>query len=243
MDSDLWTADDAASYDEDVADMFEPEVVGPMVDLLASLAGDGRALEFAIGTGRVALPLAARGVEVVGIELSEPMIDVLRAKPCGDRIAVTCGDMASTRVPGSFALVYLVFNTVTNLLTQDAQVRCFENAAAHLAPGGRFVVETFVPALQRLPVGERLVPFDVSGDHIGIDEYDVVEQLLVSHHVHLRPGGVGRSQGRFRYVWPAELDLMARLAGLRPVARWADWHRAPFTATSTSQVSVWERPA
>jgi SAM-dependent methyltransferase len=240
MHSEVWTADEAATYDADVAEMFQPEALGPVVDFLAKLASGRRVLEFAVGSGRVALPLTDRGVEVAGIELSQPMIDVMRAKPGSDRISVVCGDMANTRVDGAFGLVYLVFNTITNLLTQDAQVACFENAAAHLEPGGCFVIETFVPALQRLPFGEHLVPFDVSEDHIGIDEYDVTNQTLVSHHVSVRPDGTTRSSGRFRYAWPAEYDLMARIAGMRLRERWADWHRAPFTNTSTSHVSVWD---
>lgn len=240
MHSELWTADTAATYDADEAAMFDAATLAPVVDVLAGLAGDGRALEFAVGTGRVALALADRGVDVAGIELSQPMIDVMRAKPGSDRVPVVCGDMASTRVEGTFRVVYLVFNTITNLLTQDAQVACFRNAAAHLEPGGCFVVETFVPALQRLPVGERLVPFDVSDTHIGIDEYDVANQMLVSHHVTVRPDGTGRSSSRHRYAWPAEYDLMAELAGLRRRERWADWHRRPFTATSRSHISVWE---
>jgi SAM-dependent methyltransferase len=239
MDSEIWDHETAQTYDHDVAEMSSPEVVGPTVDLLAELAAGGRALEFAIGTGRIAIPLAERGIDVVGIELSRPMIDQLRSKPGSERIRAIQGDMSTTRADGSFRLVYLVFNTITNLLSQDAQVACFENAAAHLEPGGRFVVETFVPSLQRLPVGERLVPFDVSGDHIGIDEYDVANQMLVSHHVTTRPDGVTRSSGRFRYAWPAEYDLMARIAGMRLSDRWADWQRTRFTATSTSHVSVW----
>jgi SAM-dependent methyltransferase len=241
MHSEVWTADEAATYDADAAEMFQPEALGPVVDFLAKLASGRRVLEFASGSGRVALPLTECGVEVAGIELSQPMIDVMRAKPGSDRISVVCGDMANTRVDGAFGLVYLVFNTITNLLTQDAQVLCFENAAAHLEPGGCFVVETFVPALQRLPFGEHLVPFDVSEDHIGIDEYDVANQALVSHHVSVRPDGTTRSSGRFRYAWPAEYDLMARIAGMRLRERWADWHRSPFTNTSTSHVSVWEK--
>lgn len=242
MHSDPWSADVAATYDDDVAGMFEPEVLDPVVDVLTELALGRRVLELAIGTGRVALALAARGVEVAGIELSQPMIDALRAKPGSERIPVTCGDMATTCVDGAFGLVYVVFNTITNLLTQDAQVACFENAAAHLEPGGRFVIETFVPALQRLPFGERLLPFDVSDDHIGIDEYDVADQRLVSHHVSIRAGRPSRWSGRFRYAWPAELDLMARIAGLHLEERWADWDRTPFASTSTSHVSVWRKP-
>lgn len=243
MDSEPWTAEMASTYDADVAGMGAPDVVGPTVDLLAALANGGRALELAVGTGRIAIPLAERGVEVVGIELSQPMIDVLRSKSGGGRIDVVHGDMTTARAPGRFSLVYLVFNTITNLLTQDAQVACFENAAAHLDPGGVFVVETIVPALRRLPPGERFVPFDVSPGHIGIDEYDVVDQFLVSHHVTTRDGQVSRSSPRFRYAWPAEYDLMARIAGLRLRHRWGDWRRSPFTEASASHVSVWERPA
>jgi SAM-dependent methyltransferase len=214
-------------------------VLGPTVDVLASLAGDGRALELAIGTGRVALPLCERGVEVHGIELSEAMVAVLRSKPGGGAIPVTIGDMATTRVDGAFRLVYLVYNTIENLLTQDAQVACFRNAAAHLEPGGCFLVEVGVPALRRLPPGETLVPFDVSPTHIGIDEYDVATQYVVSHHTRIRDGVAEVSSGRFRYVWPAELDLMARIAGLSLVDRWSGWDRAPFTSDSTHHVSVW----
>lgn len=236
----MWTADDAATYDDDVAAMFRPDALDPVVDFLAGIAADGRALEFATGSGRVALALADRGVDVVGLELSPSMIDLMLGKPGAERIPVIHGDMSTTRVEGTFRLVYLVFNTITNLLTQEAQVACFENAAAHLEPGGCFVVETFVPALQRIPVGEHLVPFDVSDGHIGIDEYDIANQMLVSHHVTVRANGTSRSSGRFRYAWPAELDLMARIAGLRRRERWADWHRSPFTSASTSHVSVWE---
>jgi SAM-dependent methyltransferase len=217
--------------------MGEPEAVARAVDVLAELAGDGGALELAIGTGRIALPLAERGVRVHGIDLSKPMVEQLRAKPGGDAIPVTIGDLATTRVDGSFRLVYLVYNTINNLTTQDAQVACFENAAAHLEPGGSFVVEVGVPDLQRLPPGERYVAFSVRDDYVGVDEYDVVRQGLVSHH---------QSTGRrlsmpFRYVWPSELDLMARIAGLTLRERWEDWTRAPFTAASRSHVSVWEK--
>lgn len=241
MHSEIWTAEDAATYDDDVADMYDTETLGVTVDVLAELANGARALEFAVGTGRVALPLARRGVDVTGIELSQPMIDVMRSKPGADVVTVVRGDMATTRVEGSFGLVYLVFNTITNLLTQDAQVACFENAAALLEPGGYFLIETLIPALQRLPVGGSLVPFDVSDDHIGIDEYDVANQMLTSHHVSIRADGIGRSSGRFRYAWPAEYDLMARLAGLELRHRWADWHRSPFVGTSTAHVSVWQK--
>lgn len=242
----VWDEHDAAHYDDPDDPMFSESVLGVTVAVLAELAASRPALEFAIGTGRVALPLAECGVDVAGIELSTAMVARLRAKPGGDRIPVTIGDMATTRVPGAFGLVYLVYNTITNLLTQDEQVACFENAAAHLEPGGCFVVETFVPALRRLPPGETLVPFDVSDRHIGIDEYDVAEQRLVSHHTVIRDGASTSkhaevSSAPFRYVWPAELDLMARIAGMRLVHRWAGWDRAPFTSDSTSHVSVWRR--
>lgn len=239
----VWDEHDAAHYDDPDDPMFSAAVLGPTVEVLASLAAGRPALELAIGTGRVALPLEASGVAVTGIELSEPMVAQLRAKPGGDRIPVTIGDMSTVRVAGTFGLVYLVYNTITNLLTQDEQVACFENAAAHLEPGGCFVVETFVPALRRLPRGETLVPFDVSDHHIGIDEYDVAEQRLVSHHTVIRDGAGSKhaevSSAPFRYVWPAELDLMARIAGMRLVHRWSGWDRAAFTSDSTSHVSVW----
>jgi SAM-dependent methyltransferase len=230
-------------YDATTADRSDPAVLGPTVDVLAELAGDGRALEFAIGTGRVALPLAARGVDVVGIELSEAMVEQLRRKPGAEALAVTTGDMTTTRVEGTFALVYLVFNTINNLLTQDAQVECFHNAAAHLDPGGCFVVEVGVPALQWLPPGERIRPFDVSPTHLGFDEYDVATQWMASHHLYVTDDGWREFTMPFRYVWPAELDLMARLAGMRLRDRWEDWDGAPFTAASRSHVSVWETPA
>jgi SAM-dependent methyltransferase len=235
-----WFADWADRYDAGLGAMGEPDAVAQTVDVLAELAGDGgTALELAIGTGRIALPLAARGVRVHGIDLSEPMVAQLRAKPGGDAIPVAIGDIASTRVEGSFRVVYLVYNTINNLTTQDAQVACFENAAAHLAPGGCFVVEVGVPDVRRLPPGERYVVFAVDEDYVGVDEYDVVGQGLVSHH---------QSTGRrlsmpFRYVWPSELDLMARIAGLTLRDRWADWTRAPFTAASRTHVSVWQKPS
>jgi len=240
--SEIWNDATARTYDDDVIEMASDEVVGPTVDLLTELAAGGRALEFAVGTGRIAIPLGERGVDVVGIELSQPMIDQMRTKPGAADVPVVQGDMTTTRVDGTFSVVYLVFNTITNLLTQDAQVACFRNAAAHLEPGGCFVVETLVPRLQQLPTGERFVPYDVSDHHIGIDEYDVVNQMLVPHHVSTRADGVTRSSGRFRYAWPAEYDLMARIAGMEFGDRWADWHRSPFTATSASHVSVWRMP-
>jgi SAM-dependent methyltransferase len=233
-------------FDEDVASTYDDGLVplpGAGIDLLAELAGPGgHALEFAIGTGRVALPLAARDVSVAGIELSAAMLSRLRAKPGGDeaQIPVVVGDMATAHVPGTFDVVYLVFNTIMNLTTQDAQVACFANAARHLRSGGTFVIETGVPALRLLPPGQRYVTFELTSEHVGVDEYNVLTQGLVSHHTTTRADGVVRRFSTpFRYVWPAELDLMARLAGLRLRDRWADWDRAPFTETSQSHVSIW----
>ncbi len=233
----------AAGYDEGSAEMFDPEVLRPTVDLLAGLAGAGPALELAVGTGRVALPLSQRGVPVHGIELSPAMAAQLAAKPGGTSVPVTIGDMASTRVTGSFTLVYLVFNTIANLTSQDEQVRCFRNAAAHLVDGGCFVVELFVPILQRLPPGEVFRTFHHDDDGHSFDEYDVATQSMFSHHYRFAAGSYERVSVPFRYAWPAELDLMARLAGLRLRDRWAGWDRAPFTSGSSSHVSVWEKPA
>jgi SAM-dependent methyltransferase len=234
----------AATYDDAEDPMFAPRVVDPAVDLLADLAGDGAALEFGVGTGRIALPLAARGVRVHGIDLSGPMVDRLRVKPGGEAIGVTIGDFASTRVEGSFRLVYLVFNTIMNVTTQAGQVAVFRNAARHLEPGGTFLVETMIPELRRLPPGDRFVVFDGSARHWGIDEYDVANQGLISHHVDVDADGetARKSSGPFRYVWPAVLDLMAVLAGIRLRDRWQDWHRTPFTSESRAHVSVWELP-
>jgi SAM-dependent methyltransferase len=230
----------AARYDADSAEMFAPEVVDPAVDFLAGLAGDGAALELGIGTGRIALPLAARGVPVHGIDLSEAMVSRLRAKPGAEEIGVTIGDFATARADGTFALVYLVFNTIGNLMTQDAQVACFENAARHLEPGGCFVIEVSVPPLQRIPQGRSHALFDVSETHIGIDEIDVVSQDLVSHHYSRTPDGTfAHGSIPLRYVWPSELDLMARIAGMTLRERWGDWTREPFTNDSTKHVSVW----
>lgn len=233
----------AAGYDAGSADMFAPAVLDPTVDVLADLAGDGAALELGIGTGRVALPLRQRGVRVHGIDLSPQMVAQMRAKPGGQDIAVTIGDIATTRVEGTFRLAYLVYNTITNLTTQDAQVACFRNAAAHLEPGGCFVVEVFVPILQRLPPGETYRVFHHDRGRLSFDEYDVATQSLTSYHYRFH--GDGRYElfpVPFRYVWPSELDLMARLAGMRLRDRWADWHRSPFTSESSSHVSVWEKP-
>jgi SAM-dependent methyltransferase len=232
----------AERYDADEAEMFDPGVVEPIVDFLVEAAGDGAVLELGIGTGRIAIPLAERGVRVHGIDLSEAMVARLRAKPGAERIGVTIGDFATTRVEGTFTLAYLVFNTIGNLTTQDEQVACFQNVAAHLEPGGRFVIETGVPGLQRLPRGETFRLFDVSATHVGIDEYDLANQGLVSHHYNMRPdGSFEHSSLPLRFVWPAELDLMARLAGMALLERWGAWKREPFTSDSTKHVSVWEK--
>jgi len=229
----------AARYDETSAEMFDPAVVEPAVDFLAELAGEGAALELGIGTGRIALPLARRGVRLHGIDLSEAMVARLREKPGGEEISVTIGDFATTKVDGTFALAYLVWNTINNLTTQDGQVACFENVAAHLEPGGCFVIEVGVPKLRRLPPGQTFVPFDVSPEHLGFDEYDVVAQGLISHHYY--PGAGEQVSMPFRYVWPAELDLMARIAGMSRRERWSGWKREPFTAESRKHVSVWQK--
>jgi len=232
----------ASRYDESSAEMFAPEAVGPAVDFLAGLVGDGRALELGIGTGRIALPLAQRGVEVHGIDLSNAMVARLRERPGGDEIGVTIGDFATTRVDGSFSLAYLVFNTINNLTTQAEQVECFRNVAAHLEPGGCFVIEVGVPDLRRLPPGETMHVFDASEGHWGIDEYDVANQGLVSHHFSLVDDAIERVSMPFRYVWPSELDLMAELAEMRLRERWSGWEREPFTSESRKHVSVWEKP-
>ncbi|MBL7491886.1 class I SAM-dependent methyltransferase [Frankia sp. AgB1.9] len=235
-------AEVAERYDADSADRFAPEAVGPAVDLLAEFAGGGRALEFGIGTGRLALPLARRGVPVHGIDLSRAMVARLRAKPGGSALDVTIGDFATTVVGGGFAVAYLVFNTINNLTTQEGQVACFRNAARQLAPGGYFVVEVGVPELRKLPPGQTVVPFQVGAGEWAYDVYDTSTQFLSSNYVEV---AAGRGRFRtipFRYVWPAELDLMAQLAGLRPYARWEDWARRPFTHESPGHVSVWRRP-
>ena len=236
----------AATYDDSSEDMFDPAVVAVVADVLAGLAGAGadrgRALELGIGTGRIALPLARRGVEVHGIDLSRAMVARLRAKPGGDAIAVTIGDFAATKVDGTFSLAYLVFNTIMNLTTQDAQVACFRNAAAHLEPGGCFVIEVGVPELRRLPPGQNVLPWQVSPTRWAFDIYDTATQAMSSNYIAIE-GGRGEYRSiPFRYVWPAELDLMARLAGMRLRDRWEGWTRQPFTSESRQHVSVWEKP-
>jgi len=233
----------AADYDAHSESMFDPAVVGPAVDRLAELAGAGAALEFAIGTGRIALPLAARGVPVAGIDTSEAMLARLRGKPGAEGIEALVGDMATTRVPGDFTLVYLVFNTIFNLTTQDGQVACFVNAAAHLSSGGRFVIEARVPELQRLPPGQSVLPWRADPDALSFYVYDTVEQRLSGRHYYVEDDGALRpSPIEMRYVWPSELDLMARLAGMRLEHRWGGWGREPFTGLSPAHVSVYVKP-
>jgi SAM-dependent methyltransferase len=231
----------AARYDESAAEMFDSAVVDPVVDLLVELAGTGRALELGIGTGRIALPLAQRGVPVHGIELSKAMVARLRTKPGGEDIGVTIGDFATATVDGTFSVAYLVFNTIMNLTTQAAQVACFRSVAARLEPGGWFVIEVGVPELQRLPPGETIRAFHVSETRWGLDEYDVAKQGLTSHHFEIVDGRLERFSIPFRYAWPAELDLMAQLAGMRLRDRWSGWKREPFTSESRKHVSIWEK--
>jgi SAM-dependent methyltransferase len=242
--SELWDDDTAARYDTDSARQFAPDVLEPTVDLLDRLAEGGPVLEFAIGTGRVGVPLADRGLRVTGIELSEPMVAQLRRKKSETELPVVVGDMATTVVPGAgdFSLVLLVWNTISNLRTQAEQVRCFQNAARHLRPGGRFVIELWVPPIQRLPPGERAVPMALGDGHLVFDTYDVVTQECASHHYSRDPdGSIRYGAGHFRYIWPSECDLMAQLAGLELESRFAGWDETPFTATSQSHVSVWRK--
>jgi len=245
MGSIMWERDVAEVYDQTYRAKFEPSVLDPIVDLLAGLAGGGPALEFAVGTGRVALPLSARGVAVHGLELSPYMAAQLRAKPGAGAVPVTIGDMTTTQVPGApFTLVYLVANTIMNVTTQDAQLAVFGNAAAHLAPGGCFVVEVIVPQLRRVPPGETARVFTLDPDHVGIETIDdVAGQIAWSHHWIEADGRLVRHSAPYRYVWPSELDLMARMAGFRLRDRWAGWDRAPFTSDSESQVAVFGKDA
>lgn len=247
----LWDDDAARRYDTPGTGMFAPDVLGPTVDRLAGLSAGGGALEFAVGTGRVGIPLAGRGVPVSGIELSGAMVARLREKAGEEELPVVIGDMATTRVPGTFSLVYLVFNTISNLQTQDEQVECFRNAARHLGPGGRFVIELWVPELRKLPPGQSATVFHTASGYVGLDVYDVLEQRAVSHHFEFdaeearrtgRSGSVRLGLSPHRYIWPAELDLMGRLAGFELESRHADWSGAPFTADSRSHVSVYRLP-
>jgi SAM-dependent methyltransferase len=232
----------AKSYEAKWPELFEPAVVEPAVNFLADLAGAGAALELGVGTGRLALPLSRRGVRVHGIELSPAMIAELRTKPGADDIGVTIGDFATAEVDGMFDLAYLVRNTITNLTTQEEQVACFLSVAAHLRPGGCFVIEVYVPELQRLPPGETIHAFTVTPTHLGFEEYDTATQIAFSHHYFILDGRCETFSAPYRYVWPSELDLMARLAGLTLRERWGDWHRDPFTSESRQHVSVWQKP-
>jgi SAM-dependent methyltransferase len=243
MPEDYFGEDVAARYDESSAGLFDRAAVDPVVDFLAELAGGGAALELGVGTGRIALPLAQRGVRVHGIDLSAAMVARLRAKPGAEQVGVTIGDFATTTVDGRFSVAYLVFNTIMNLTTQDGQVACFRNVAAHLEPGGCFVVEVGVPELRRLPPGETVRAFEVGPTRLGFDEYDVATQGLVSHHYAAVDGRLEVVSMPFRYAWPSELDLMARLAGMTLRGRWGGWRREPFTSDSRKHVSVWEKTA
>ena len=244
MASITWGRELAEVYDATNSAQFEAPVLDPMVGLLAELAGDGRALEFAVGTGRVALALSARDVRVHGVELSSAMVEQLRAKPGSEAVPVSTGDMTTTRVDGTFSLVYLVANSIMNVTTQDEQLAVFANAAAHLDPGGCFVVEVIVPALRSVPRGELGRVFALTSDHVGIETFDdLVGQVAWSHHWLHVDGRLVRHSAPYRYIWPSELDLMARLAGLRLRERWAGWNREPFTSDSTSQVAVFEKAA
>lgn len=240
---DCWDSETARGYDTPGIGMFAPDVLEPTVDRLAALAGGGGALEFAIGTGRVAVPLSRKGVAVTGIELSMAMVDQLRTKADEARIPVVIGDMATARVSGHFALVYLVYNTISNLLTQAEQVACFHNAARHLEPGGRFVIELWVPELRKLPPGQDAVVWQTEPGYVGLDTYDVLHQRVVSHHFRFDDDGqAALTRSSHRYIWPAELDLMGQLAGFELEERSADWIGTPFTAESRSHVSVYRLP-
>ena len=234
----------ASGYETKWPHLFDPAVVDPAVDFLAARAGTGPVLELGVGTGRIALPLSRRGLQVHGIELSPPVVAQLRSKPGAEAIGVTVGDFATVRVEGTFSLAYLVRNTIMNLTTQDEQVACFANVAAHLEPGGCFVMEVMVPELRRLPPGETVHAFTVTPTHLGFEEYDdLVTQHSWSHHYWVDDDGIETFSAPFRYVWPSELDLMARLAGMSRRERWNDWDRSPFTSESRSHVSVWEKVA
>jgi SAM-dependent methyltransferase len=237
----------ATTYEAKWPELFEPEAIDPVVAFLAALvlesAGTGAALELGVGTGRIAIPLAQRGVRVHGIDLSPDMLAELQARPGAEAVGVTVGDFATTRVDGRFTLAYLLRNTIMNLTSQDEQVACFQNVAAHLEPGGHFVIEVVVPALQRLPPGETVRAFTVTPAHLGFEEYEVATQIAFSHHYWVTDGEVETFSAPFRYVWPSELDLMARLAGMTLRERWSDWSQTPFTSDSTQHISVWQKPA
>lgn len=239
---DVWDDEAARAYDTPGRGMFSPEVLGPTVERLRVLVGEGRALEMAIGTGRVAVPLRRAGVEVAGIELCQPMIDQLRTKVDASELPVVLGDMTSARMEGEFSLVFLVFNGISNVLTQAQQIAVFENAARHLAPGGRFVIELWVPDLRALPPGRTGSVFDSRPGYVGVDIFDPVAQHVVSHHVSFAPDG-GKTARIFRsphrYIWPAELDLMARIAGFSLESRHGGWSEEPFTAETRDHVTTY----
>ncbi|WP_348652555.1 class I SAM-dependent methyltransferase [Streptomyces sp. WMMC500] len=237
----LWDRIAADYHPSDVADT---EAVAGTVDFLAGLAGDGPALELAIGAGRIAVPLLRRGVEVAGVDVSPAMIDVLHATVPAADLPATVGSMATADAPGrDYALVYIVYNAITCLLHQDEQIACFHNAARHLRPGGHFVIEVWVPQLRQLPPGQALVPGTVTDDLLIFDSYDLVTQRVFSHRYQLSRGQVISAGGTpHRYVWPSEMDVMAKMAGLGLVHRYADWDRSPFTGDSPSSVSVWQKP-
>jgi len=237
----LFTGPIAEGYDLGSPEMYDPALLAATAGFLAAIARGGRALEFGIGTGRVALPLSERGIEVCGIDISADMLAQLHRKPGADAVETTVGDFATTVVPGEFSLVYVVYNSIGNLLEQREQVEAFRNAARHLQPMGRFVVELWVPDLRRFPPGAVALPFDVSPDHVGFDTLDLATQRGASHHYFVSGGRVGRFDSPFRYAWPGELDLMAEIAGMRLYERWADWDRSPFTSDSPKHISVWER--
>ena len=244
MPENVFVGEVARTYDTSTAAMATPQVLERTTSCLLDLASGGPLLEFAIGTGRVAIPLAARGAEVAGIELSADMLDELRGKPGADRIVAVQGDMATARLDREFALVFLVYNTITNLTTQTEQIACFQNAARHLRPGGRFVIETVVPALRRLAPGNAGFPFTLTQDYIGLEEFVDLTHLQLSRSRHLvrrRDGLMSEFSASFRFVWPSELDLMAHLAGMSLEHRWEDWDRSPYTGDSASHVSVWQR--
>ncbi|MDQ2848785.1 MAG: class I SAM-dependent methyltransferase [Actinomycetota bacterium] len=240
--SDLWDAETAERYDDSSEFMFTPDVLDPAVTFLAELAGDGSALEFAIGTGRVAIPLAKRGISMAGVELSQPMVDQLHRKM--PDLPVVVGDMATSKVAGVFSLVYLVWNGIGNLRIQAEQVACFANAARHLASGGRFVIELWIPGIRRFPPGQDGVPFHIGQHHVGFDTYDMATQQGTSHHYRRQPDGtVTYGANNFRYIWPAECDLMAQLAGMTLERRIADWNGTPFTGESEGHISIWRKAA
>jgi len=237
----IFTGRNATCYDELDQSMFADSVLIPVVDFLEDLAGGGRVLEFAIGTGRVAIPLHERGIDVSGIELSTDMVAELYSKTSEEAIPAYIGDMAFVKVPGKFNLVYLVYNTITNLITQDEQIDCFCNAANHLEEGGHFLIEVSVPAIQKLSTGETLHTFEANPNHVGIDEYDLLNQTVTSHHYRINENRVDKFDSTHRYAWPSEYDLMARIAGMKLVQRWSTWNRDEFTSASVSHISVWQK--